>query len=263
MALGALVRRRLVHNTVRGIEENRLAYLFVLIVGLAAGALSGIIGTGSSIMLLPVLVFQFGPKQAVPIMAIAALMANVAKVMAWWREVDWCAFAAYSIPGALAAALGARTLLVLPSRVVDVALGAFFLAMIPARRYLRSRHFHIHLWQLALAGAMIGFVTGLVLSTGPLSVPAFTSYGLTKGAFLSTEAMSSLALTIGKVVIFRQLGALPLSSILQGLIIGSSVMAGAFAGKLVVQRMSIHTFQYLLDALLLCSGLSLLWAALS
>ena len=32
---------------------------------------------------------------------------------------------------------------------------------------------------------------GLVLSTGPLSVPAFTAYGLVKGAFLSTEAASS------------------------------------------------------------------------
>jgi uncharacterized membrane protein YfcA len=48
-------------------------YILVLAVVLAAGTLSGIIGTGASIMLLPVLVFQFGPKQAVPIMAIAAL----------------------------------------------------------------------------------------------------------------------------------------------------------------------------------------------
>jgi uncharacterized protein len=237
-----------------------LAYAFVLTAGLFAGALSGIIGTGSSIMLLPVLVFQFGPKQAVPIMAIAALMSNVAKVMAWWREVDWRAFAAYSLPGVPAAALGARTLLVLPAHVVDIALGAFFLAMIPARRWLHANNFHIRLWQLALAGAAIGFVTGIVLSTGPLSVPAFTSYGLLRGAFLSTEAASSLALMVSKVATFRQLGALPLPSILQGVIVGLSVMAGAFVGKAIVLRMSIHTFQHVLDALLLCSGVSLLWA---
>lgn len=95
-------------------------YVLVLALGLAAGSLSEIIGTGASIMLLPVLVFQFGPKQAVPIMAIAALMSNVAKVTAWWREVDWRAFAAYSMTGIPAAALGARTLLVLPSPVVDL-----------------------------------------------------------------------------------------------------------------------------------------------
>jgi uncharacterized membrane protein YfcA len=238
-----------------------VSYLLVLIVGLAAGALSGIIGTGSSIILIPVLVFQFGPKQAVPIMAIAALMSNVAKVMVWRKEVDWRAFAAYSIPGMPAAALGAHTLLILPSHMVDIALGVFFLGMIAAGRWLRTHHFHIRLWQLAAAGAIIGFLTGVVLSTGPLSVPAFTSYGLVKGAFLSTEAASSLALMVTKVVTFQQLGALPFPSILRGLIVGTSVMAGSFAGKHVVQRMSVQTFQYVLDGLLFCSGISLLCTA--
>jgi uncharacterized protein len=236
-------------------------YVLVLALGLVAGSLSGIIGTGASIILLPVLVFQFGPKQAVPIMAIAALMSNVAKIMAWWREVDWRAFAAYSIAGIPAAALGARRLLVLPSPVVDLALGLFFLLMIPGRRWLNAMKFRIRLWQLALAGAVIGFLTGIVISTGPLSVPAFTSYGLLRGAFLSTEAASSLALMVSKVTTFRQLGALPYSSILQGVIIGASVMAGAFVGKAVVLRMSIGMFQHVLDGLLLCSGLAMLWGA--
>jgi uncharacterized membrane protein YfcA len=238
-----------------------MSYIVVLIVGIAAGALSGVIGTGSSIMLLPVLVYRFGPKQAVPIMAIAAVMSNIAKVLSWWREVDWRAFAAFSLTGAPAAALGARTLLILPPRIVDAALGAFFLCMIPGRRRLHASRFRIKLWQLALAGAAIGFLTGIVMSTGPLSVPAFTSYGLAKGAFLSTEAASSFALMVSKVVTFQQSGALPLPSIIRGLIIGSSVMAGSFAGKLVVQRMSLGTFHLLLDILLGCSGLSLLWAA--
>jgi uncharacterized membrane protein YfcA len=236
-------------------------YVLVLALGLAAGSLSGIIGTGASIMLLPLLVFQFGPKQAVPIMAIAALMSNVGKLLAWWREVDWRAFAAYSITGIPAAALGARTLLVLPAHVVDLALGLFFLMMIPGRRWLNAMNFRIRLWQLALAGAVIGFLTGIVISTGPLSVPAFTSYGLFKGAFMSTEAASSLALMVSKVTTFRQLGALPYNSILQGLIIGASVMAGAFVGKAVVLRMSLGMFQHVLDGLLLCSGLAMLVAA--
>ena len=238
-----------------------MIYAFVLIVGLAAGTLSGIIGTGSSIMLLPILVYRFGPKQAVPIMAIAALMSNVAKVAAWWREIDWTACAAYTLPGIPAAALGARTLLILPPHVVDIALGLFFVAMIPLRHGLRAHSFTVRLWHLSVAGGAIGFVTGIVLSTGPLSVPAFTSYGLSMGAFLSTEAASSLFLMISKAVTFRQYGALPWPAVVQGLIIGSAVMAGSFVGKAIVQRMELRTFEYLLDALLLCSGCSLLVAA--
>jgi len=243
-------------------EDGVLAYLFVLCVGLAAGALSGIVGTGSSIMLLPVLVYQFGPRQAVPIMAVAAAMSNIAKVIAWWREIDWRACAAYAIPGIPAASLGARTLLVLPPRIVDIALGAFFIVMIPTRRWLQASKVHIRLWQLALAGAAIGYVTGIVLSTGPLSVPAFAAFGLVKGAFLSTEAASSLALMLSKAITFQHLGALPPPAIAQGLIVGTSVMAGSFAGKAIVLRMRVETFQLILDAMLLCSGVSLLWAAL-
>jgi uncharacterized membrane protein YfcA len=193
-------------------------YLFVLLVGLVAGAISGVIGTGSSIMLLPVLVLTFGPKQAVPIMAVAAVMANIG-------------------------------------------LGIFFLAMIPLRHWLDAKKIHIRLWQLSVAGGLIGYLTGIVLSTGPLSVPAFSSYGLIKGAFLSTEAISSLALYISKVVTFQELGALPREVILQGVIVGLSLMLGTFVAKRVVQRMSIASFRYVLDVLLLCSGLSMLWTA--
>lgn len=238
------------------------SYVFVLLVGLIAGVVSGVIGTGSSIMLLPILVYTFGPKQAVPIMAVAAVMANLARVMAWWRLVDWRAFAAYSVTGIPAAALGARTLLALPSGLVNGCLGAFFLAMIPARHWLAKHNFRLALWQLAIAGAGIGYLTGIVLSTGPLSVPAFTAYGLTKGAFISTEAASSLFLYISKLATFGEFGALPPDILMKGVLVGASLMAGTFAGKVVMLKLSDNGFRLLLDALLFCSGLSLLWAAI-
>lgn len=238
------------------------SYLFVLLVGLLAGAISGVIGTGSSIMLLPVLVFTFGPKQAVPIMALAAILANVSRAIAWRREIDWKAWAAYSVTGVPAAALGARTLWVLPASYVDVALGLFFLSMIPARRWIGAKNWTIWRWQLSVAGGVIGFLTGVVLSTGPLSVPAFTAYGLTKGAFLSTEAASSLALYISKAVTFRELGALTPKIVLQGTIVGASLMAGTFLAKRLVQRMSDVSHQNVLDLLLLVSGISILLTAI-
>jgi uncharacterized membrane protein YfcA len=239
------------------------AYVLVLVVGLAAGTVSAIIGTGASMMLLPVLVIEFGPKQAVPIMAVASVMANLAKMMSWWREVDWRATAAYAAAGIPAASLGARTLLALPSSAVDVALGLFFLAMIPGRRALAARNLTLSLWQLAFAGAVIGYLTGIVVSTGPLSVPAFIAYGLSKGAFLSTEAAASLGLYVGKIATFRSFGALPWDATLKGLIVGGSLMVGSFAGRLVVLRLSTSAFQHLLDGLMLASGLTLLWAAVT
>jgi uncharacterized protein len=239
-----------------------LTYALVLIVGYLAGTVSGIVGTGATIILLPVLVFAFGPREAVPIMAVVALMSNFGKITSWWKEIDWRACAAYAVGGIPAAALGARTLLVLPEKIVDVALGLFFLAMIPGRRWLAARNFKIGTGLLVVAGALIGFLTGIVVSTGPLSVPVFTAYGLVKGAFIATEAASSLALYISKAITFRSFGALPTDILLKGLIAGSSVMAGTYTARLIVERLSVAVFQRLLEAVMLVSGLALLWAAI-
>ncbi|MBN9585780.1 MAG: hypothetical protein BGN84_01120 [Afipia sp. 62-7] len=238
-----------------------MIYVFILIVGLIAGTLGGIVGTGTSIMLLPVLAYSFGPKQAVPIMAIAAIMANLARIMAWWRDVDWRAVIVYSVPGIPAAALGAGTLLVLPSGFVDIAIGVFFILMIPFRRWMHAHQFTLPLWSLAIVGAGMGYLTGIVASTGPMTVPIFVSYGLIRGPLLGTEAASSLAVYISKAITFQRLDALPPDVIFKGLIAGSSLFAGAFIAKRVVLRLDAMAFHILIEGLMLIAGLSMIWGA--
>jgi uncharacterized protein len=236
-------------------------YALVLAVGLIAGLVSGIVGTGATIILLPVLVLAFGPQSAIPIMAIVALMSNFAKITSWRRDIDWRATGAYALGGIPGAALGARTMLSLPPRIVDIALGSFFLIMIPGRRWLAARSYKVGPLVLVPAGVVIGFLTGIVVSTGPITVPLFTAYGLLKGAFIATEAAASLAVYISKAITFRSFGALPTDIVLKGLITGSSVMAGTYTARLVVERLSIATFQRLLDGVMLVSGAALIWAA--
>jgi uncharacterized membrane protein YfcA len=240
-----------------------LNFLFVLAVGLVAGTISGIVGTGSSIMLMPVLIYQYGPRQAVPIMAIAAVMANLSRILAWYREVDWRACAAFSIPAIPAAALGARTLLMLPARIVDISIGLFLIAMVPARHWLARHQFRLSLWHLAIGGAAIGYLTGIVVSTGPLSVPLFLFYGLTRGAFLATEAASSLGMYVSKSATFEHFGALSPDIALQGLLAGSSLMSGAFIAKRFVLHLQPDAFRLLMDGIMIAAGLSMLWTAFS
>ncbi len=235
------------------------AYSFVLAVGLLAGTISGVVGTGSSIMLMPVLVYAFGPKEAVPIMAVAAIMANASRILAWWREVDWRATAAYSATGVPAAVLGARTLLALPPRAVDLSIGTFLIAMVPVRHWLKRHAVKLGLWHLAVGGAVIGYLTGIVVSTGPLSVPLFVFYGLERGAFLATEAASSLGLYVAKSITFQRFGALNADTLTKGLIAGSSLMAGAFIAKGFVLKMNPDTFRLVMDGIMLAAGLSMLW----
>lgn len=238
-----------------------MEYFLVLVVGLFAGTLGGIVGTGSSLVLMPILVAMFGPRQAVPIMAVAAIMGNAGRVLAWRRDIDWRACGAYcttAVPGAM---LGARLLLTIPQGWAETALGVFFLSLIPVRRWLAHRAFRLSLTHLMLLGGPLGLLTGLVVSTGPLTVPLFTFYGLERGAFLGTEAAGSVGVYVAKVATFQAFGALPLQVVLQGLGVGATLMAGSFAGRFVVLKITPAAYRHLIDALMLCSGVSLLWVA--
>lgn len=236
-------------------------YLLVLVAGLLAGTLGGIVGTGSSLVLMPILVIMFGPRHAVPIMAVAAIMGNLGRVLAWRREIDWPACFAYCATAVPGAVLGARLLLAIPPGVAELALGIFFLSLIPVRRWLAKHELKLSLVHLALLGGPLGLLTGLVVSTGPLTVPLFTFYGLERGAFLGTEAAGSIGVYLAKVATFQAFGAFPLEVLVQGLMVGLTLMAGSFTGRYIVLALSPGAYRSLIDGLMLCSGLSLIWAA--
>ncbi|RYZ10517.1 MAG: sulfite exporter TauE/SafE family protein [Comamonadaceae bacterium] len=233
----------------------------LLACGLFAGTLGGIVGTGSSLVMMPILIVMFGPRQTIPIMAIAAIMGNLGRVLAWRREIDWRACGAYCVTAVPGAALGARLLLTIPPGVAESALGVFFLLLIPLRRWLARRQFRLSLTHLMLLGAPLGVLTGVVVSTGPLTVPLFTFHGLERGAFLGTEAAASIGMYGAKVATFQAFGALAPEVVAQGIGVGATLMAGSFVGRYVVLRFSEHAYRSIIDGLMLCSGLSLLWVA--
>ncbi len=122
------------------------------------------------------------------------------------------------------------------------------------RRWLAAKSFKLSLAHLALAGAAIGYLTGIVVSTGPITVPIFMTYGLVKGAFIATEAAGSLAVFASKAAAFQHFGALPLEIAVKGLITGSSLMAGTFIAKRFVLKFDARHFRLLMDGLMLVSG---------
>ena len=233
----------------------------ILLLALIAGTIGGLVGFGSSIILMPALVLTVGPKNAVPIIAIAGLMANLSRVAVWWRDVDWRAAAAFATTAVPMAALGARTLIALDGRAVQLALGLFFLTMIPIRRWLLKSGLTIGLGGMAMAGIAIGYLSGLVTTVGPINTPFFLAYGLTKGSFVSTEAMASALMGLAKTGVFRSFGALPLELVAQGLIVGSALTVGSWLSKRLMHRIDTTQFQYLMDGILAIAAIVMLYGA--
>ena len=134
--------------------------------------------------------------------------------------------------------------------------------MIPARRWLLARGLRIKAWHLPLVGAGIGFLSGMVASTGPINTPFFLAYGLVKGAYLATEALGSMAIGITKAIVFQRFDALPLETVGRGLFIGATLMVGSRLAKGFVLRLDAEQFRAADGLLLAGAGLVLLTGAL-
>ena len=96
-----------------------MAALLLIPLAVVSGIIGGVVGTGSSLILLPVLVLLYGSQVAVPVMAIASVLGNVGRVIAWWRQIQWLPVLAYSTTGVPGAVLGAHTLLTISLAVVS------------------------------------------------------------------------------------------------------------------------------------------------
>jgi uncharacterized protein len=231
--------------------EIILASVVLGFLGFLAGIFGGVIGFGTAIILMPALVYFYGPIQAIPVMAITATVANLSRVFLWWRVIDWKACLVYSLTAIPAVALGANTLVSLNETLVQLILGVFLIALIPVRRWMRKQNFVLHLWHMALVGLFIGYLTGIVATTGAINTPFFLAYGLSKGAFLGTEATSTLSIGI----VFHQLGLLDSTAIVQGLLIGSFVLIGSIFSKKIVLTLSEKQFLQLMELVMLTSGI--------
>ena len=226
--------------------------------GLGAGVLGGVIGFGTTIILMPALVYFYGPIQAIPVIALVATVANLSRIFLWWSVINWKVCFVYGIAAIPFTILGVNTLVALNERLIEATLGFFLILLIPIRRWMRKKNFYLSLWQIGLVGAGIGYLTGIVATTGAINTPFFLAYGLSKGAFLGTEAASTLSILITKGITFHQLGFLNSTAIIQGLLIGSFVLVGSIFSKRIVLALPEKKFLLLMECVMLVSGASIL-----
>lgn len=251
---GGLHRTGIVANdgAVSPLELSVAAAVAFLGAGVAAVA-----GFGGAVLLLPVFTWVFGPQLAVPVLTITQLFSNGGRVWLNRREikkpmVGW--FALGAVPFAVA---GALVFASAPLAALTRVFGAFLLLAVVARRLLKkapapsARSF-------AVVGAISGFGSAIVGSTGPLTGPFFLSAGLLRGAYIGTEAASALVMHFTKLAAYGATSVLTPDAVLAGLLLAPPTLAGAWTGKRVIAYLPERGFVVLVEIALVTSGMLLL-----
>ncbi|AFZ66606.1 sulfite exporter TauE/SafE family protein [Deinococcus peraridilitoris] len=225
---------------------------------IAIGLSLGLLGSGGSILTVPVLVYLVGEDKKLAIaesLAIVGLIAASGAVPYALRKlVDWRSVLVFGIPGMVGTFMGAFIGGFIPSVVQLLVFAAVMLIaswmMFRPPRLEEGDHKPRKLWKIALDGVAVGVLTGLVgVGGGFLIIPALVLLGglsmhLAVGTSLLIIAMKS---TVGFLEYWRGLSEQGVSMnwdiiVLFGVIGILGSFLGAFVSRFFSQQLLRRSF---------------------
>lgn len=228
-----------------------------LIVGAAAllaATVAGVTGFGGAVLLLPVLVWAVGARDAIVVLTVAQLVGNGSRVGFNWRDVDTPVVKRFAVGAVPLALVGGLLFAATPTGVLTRLLGAFLLAAVIWRHTTRGPPAKPPLARFTALGAIFGFLSAILGSVGPVMAPFFLAYGLIKSAYIGTEAACTVVIHTTKLVAYRGGGVLGSAAVLTGLALAPVMVIGSWLGRRILARTPEHVFVTLIDVVLIFSG---------
>ena len=183
-------------------------WALLLFCGWLAASVSGAAGFGGALLLLPVLAFTVGGKAAVPILTVAQLLGNLSRAGFGWRDIRWRPALLFSLGAVPASFVGSRGFVGLPSAFAPRAIGMLLLAVV-ALRHTGVGKRKVPDLLLAPAGAVVGLVSAVAGSAGPLGAAVFLSLKLPPQAYVASEAVTAVLMHLTKSLAYGRYAALP------------------------------------------------------
>lgn len=232
--------------------------LLLVAAALTASTLAAITGFGGAAVLLPALVALFGVRDAIPILTVAQLIGNASRVWFNRGELNLAVVGWFALGGIPAALLGGLLFATAPLSALTRILGAFLLFVVIWRHWHLRPLPRIPLRGFAILGAVSSFLSALLGSVGPFMAPFFLAFGLVKGAYIGTEALSTVVMHVTKLVAYGNASLLSGGSVAIGLALGPIMVGGSFIGKRIVDRLPETVFVALIEGVLVVAGLRFL-----
>ena len=236
-------------------EELVVWQLAVLFIVAAIGmSLSGIAGFGGGVIVLPVVVWLYGPAVAVPVVAIFQLIGTSTRV--WlsrdsinWKVVAW--FAAGSIPFAI---LGSLLFIAANNDVLIRIMGGGMIALVVLTQLPWSKRVRMKLWGFLPLGGASGFLASVMGIPGPFAPVFYIAYGLKPREYMATFSMGMFLVQVPKLAVYSTGDLItPLVAGL-GLSLGAVAMGGAYYGARMLRRIPAKMFAIGINVIVFAFG---------
>jgi len=246
-------------------------YLLAGLAAFAAALVSSCAGFGGALLLLPALTAMFGLQRALPILACAQLVGNFSRALFGLSHLNRkiiMAFAAGLVPAGLLATLyltqvAESTVRVVVATIVCAAAlfeAAEVFALMPsALKPLRPPE-EPRLWFTA-AGGLVGVISALGGTAGPLPNAFFLRLQLVPAAYVANEAAAMGLLHLAKLIAFGMGSWAHTSDISLMVFISVVMVCGTYAGKLLLPLIPVGRYRKALALWMIAAAVSLYFIA--
>ena len=239
--------------------EEEIIKIAVVVLATAVGfTIAGVAGFGGGVVALPVLVWAFGVREAIPILTISQLFSTASRVWLHRAGMDWRVVRNFSIGSLPFALLGSLFFVSIDTAVLVRILGVMMLLFVAYTRMPIGRNFKMRLWGFIPLGSGTGFGSAFLGIPGPFASVFYLAYGLSASAYIGTSALGMSLIQFPKLVVFGSNDLITIKVLAMGIGLGLVAGASAFLGKIILGRIPEEVFPRVITAMLLISGVVLL-----
>ena len=232
-------------------------YVILIVVGLAAGLLSGSVGFGGGMILLPVITYFYGVEVAVPVSTIAQMLSNLSRVVMGWKEIDWRAVGMFLFLAVPFTALGAFGFAKVPKGPMTIVLCSFLIVFAVMKLMGKMRLPH-RPSTMVVGGGVTGLVNGLLGISGPLSSAVFLTLELAPVSYIASEATTAAVMHIVKAIVYGKLNLMSDSIFLSGCGIGCAMILGNFIAMRFIRNVNKKLYQKVVAGIMIAVSLWLI-----
>ena len=168
--------------------------------------ISEIIGTvggfGSSVFFVPLATFFFEPRIELGLTALLHVFSNLAKLILFWKHIDFKIFKLFGLPGIIGVAIGAFASVYLIFSYASLMLGIFLLGFSLLFLFRPKYEITPTPQNAVTSGSIAGFLAGLIGTGGAIRGAAMVAYNLEKSAFVATSAAIDMGVDLTRTFIY-------------------------------------------------------------
>ncbi len=238
--------------------EEIYRIVIIIVASVIGFSISGVAGFGGGVVVLPILVWAVGPREAVPVIAIAQTMGTASRFWIHRRNVDWRVYSWFSVGSIPLAALGSFFFVSADTALLTRIMGAGIIAMVLFTLLPVAQRVRMTLWGFAPVGGASGFLSAFLGIPGPFPPIFFLAYGLAPSAYIGTFSVGMLTTQFPKLAVMGAGGVLTERVIILGLVLGGIAWTGSFIGNWFLRRIPGRVFVAGLNVMLVAFGVMFL-----